>query len=190
MGITSQSIARLKRFDCLKPLVMCELGAQNTYFDNFYHKLGKDYFRLYGIEHFSYDLIPHQEAEFLDLRNPIPQELEGKFDVVTDYGTTEHVDGDFYQANKNIHNMVKVGGLVIRETPLTGHWIGHAHNYLDAKFYEDLALFNDYTILELNVEYAMGNTTDGGLICVVYQKTSDSPFMTKTNWKKLKVYNS
>jgi len=191
MGITAKSISRLNQFNCLRPLVMCELGAQNTYFDYWWNKIGKDYFVQWGIEHRSYDIIPHQGAEFIDLRLPIAPELKGIFDVVTDFGTTEHIDGDFYQANKNIHDLVKVNGLVIRETPLTEHWPEHpsTYNYLDEKFYEDLALFNGYEIRELTIEYAMDNVIDGGLVCVVYQKTTDNPFMSKENWKKIKFYN-
>jgi len=121
---------------------------------------------------------------------PIGDSLIGKFDVVTDYGTTEHVDRNFYQTNKNIHDMVKVGGLVIRETPLTGHWKGHGSNYLDEQFYKDLATLNEYEILDLKIEYAMGNTHSGGLVCVVYKKTLPNKFISQENWEKLKVYNS
>ena len=191
MGITSQSIARLRKFNCLEPLKMCELGAQNIYeHGNLYGSVAKHYFQSFGVDHTSYDISVHQECEFLDLREPIDTSLIGVYDVITDFGTTEHIDSNYYQANKNIHDMCKVGGLIIKENPCTGHWIGHGYNYVDEQFYKDLSEANGYEILDLCIESAMGNTIDGNNVCVVFRKTTDQKFMTKTNFSKLKFYNS
>jgi hypothetical protein len=191
MGITQKSIERLNRHNCLSNVKMCELGAQNIYEDgDYYGTIAKHYLQRYGVEHSSYDILVHQECEFIDLRKPIANDLKGLFDVVTDFGTTEHVEGNYYEANKNIHDMCKVGGLIIRENPLTGNWIGHGHNYLDEKFYIDLASKNNYEILELCIEAAMGNFVDGNNVCVVLRKTSESEFMSEKEFSKLTVHTS
>jgi len=80
-----------------------------------------------------------------------------------------------------------VGGLMIHETPLTGHWLGHGHNYLTITFYEQLAAAMNYTILDLCIEYAMGNTTDGGLVCCVLRKNEETKFATKNTFSTFDV---
>jgi len=191
MGITNLSIERLKRFDCIRPLLMCELGAQNIYTDGeWYGKIAKDFFTLNGVQHESYDIIVHQNCEYMDLRIAIPKTLKNKYDVVTDFGTTEHIDGNYYQGNKNIHDLCKVGGLIIRENPKTGHWIGHGNNYVDMEFYNVLAKMCDYEILELTEEFAMGNTTDGGNVSVVLRKISAKPFPTIKAFVKAQYFPS
>ena len=191
MGITNKSIDRLKRFDCIKPLIMCELGAQNLYTnDSWYGKVAKDYFVQHGVTHDSYDIIVHQGCEYMDLRVTIPKSLKNKYDVVTDFGTSEHIDGNYYQGNKNIHDLCKVGGLIIRENPKTGHWIGHGNNYVNMDFYKVLAEMCDYEILELTEEFAMGNTTDGGNVSVVLRKNSAKPFPTKKAFGEAKYFSS
>lgn len=58
-----------------------------------------------------------------DLNRPLPDHLHGRFDVVIDGGTTEHV---FYigQALDNCHAMVKPGGLMMAFVSCDG-WFGH-----------------------------------------------------------------
>lgn len=195
MGITHLSIQRLEKFDCLKPLKMCELGAQNIYIEGeWYGKIAKEYFTQFGVEHDSYDINVHQGCEFIDLREPLTKKLFGLYDVVTDYGTTEHVKGNYYMANRNIHDLIKVGGIMIRENPKTGHWPNHCLtydcNYIDKHFYLDLAEHNGYEILELDEEYAMGNHIDGGNVVVVLRKVLDKPFMSEEQFnEKITFYS-
>jgi len=197
MGITTKSLDRLKKNNGVGALKMCELGAQNLYTDDdWYGRVAKEYFELHGVEHNSYDIEIYQGCEFMDLREPIPSNLVGIYDVVTDYGTTEHVDGNYYQACKNIHDLCKVGGLIFRETPKTGHWINHgyplslARNYVDMIFYEKLAEMCGYEIVELEEEFAMGNYTDGCNICVCLKKVKESKFISKKQFNTLTVFSS
>ena len=111
---------------------MLELGCQNIYADG-YTPMTTSLFEFpnrFGVIMETWDILGCQNSKIVDLREPINQEHYGIYDVVTDFGTTEHVDGNYYQARKNIHNACKVGGMMIHETPLTGHWHGHGHNYL------------------------------------------------------------
>lgn len=189
MGITQLSMDRLKRHGCLIPGIrMGELGAQNMYDSNHYGAIAKDVFVRMGIDHRSFDITPHQGAEFMDLRDAVSDGLIGAFQVVTDFGTTEHVDGDYYQALKNIHDMTERGGLMIRENPKTGHWPGHGCNYVDKDFYVGLAELCRYEVVELVEEFAMGNYVDGGNVCAVLRKRDDGPFATRKQFEGLRYY--
>lgn len=189
MGITNDSLNRLNKLGFLsknQPYKMLELGCQNIYGNEFgatYGMIAKDFFVDLKIEHTSWDICGCQGSETVDLRNKIDISKTGQFDVITDFGTTEHIEniksGGYYEAMKNIHNLCKVGGYRVHETPMTGHWIGHGFNYLTKDFYIQLAKDNGYQILDLTEHYAMGNTTDGGLICCVLVKVEEKEFVSK-----------
>lgn len=193
MGITNNSLERLNNFGLLnpkQPYRMLELGCQNIYGDAFgttYGMIAKEYFKGKQIEHISWDITACQCALKIDLRKKIDVKKHGQFDVITDYGTTEHVentdDGGFYEAFKNIHNLCKLGGYMIHETPLTGHWIGHGFNYVTQEFYKKLAEDMGYQILDMKEHFAMGNTIDGGLLCCVLVKNKECDFVSKSRFQ-------
>ncbi|NUB46538.1 class I SAM-dependent methyltransferase [Fertoebacter nigrum] len=62
-------------------------------------------------------------AHIHDLNLPVPAELQGRFDIVIDGGTTEHV---FHigQALDNCHALLKPGGLLLSFVAGDG-WFGH-----------------------------------------------------------------
>ena len=193
MGITNYSLDRMKRFECLNPSIkMLELGCQNIYV-NGYPEMSislEELPKRFGVQIEVWDILGCQNAKVVDLREPVAKEIYGNFDVITDFGTTEHVDGNYYQARKNIHDLCRVGGLMIHENPMTGHWIGHGSNYLNTNFYQQMAEHNQYQILELGIEYAMGNTTDGGIVYCVMKKLVDTPFVSKIKFEKFDVFES
>ena len=127
MGITHLSLDRMKRFECLHPSKrMLELGCQNIYVQG-YDEMSISLNELpkrFGVNMETWDILGCQNSKIVDLREPIDEAYHNAFDVVTDFGTTEHVDGNYYQARKNIHDACKVGGIMIHENPMTGHWIG------------------------------------------------------------------
>lgn len=193
MGITNYSLERMNRYECLNSSVkMLELGCQNIYaqgYDPTTTSL-QEFAHRFGVHIQSWDILGCQNSKVVDLRKPIDEEYHCMFDVVTDFGTTEHVDGNYYQARKNIHDACRVGGLMIHENPMTGHWIGHGGNYLNTNFYQQMAEHNQYQILELGVEYAMGNITDGGNVYCVLRKIFDIPFVNAEVFLSFDVFNS
>jgi hypothetical protein len=190
MGITSKSISRLQNFGCLQnEIKMLELGCQNIY-DNDFGNMPtalEEFPKRFGVIMETWDILGCQNSKKVDLRNPISKKYYNLFDVVTDFGTTEHIDGNYYQARKNIHDACKVGGLMIHENPLSGHWIGHGYTYLTIKFYEQLAEAMNYTILDLCIEYAMGNYIDGGNVCCVLRKNEDSEFISEEKFMSFEI---
>lgn len=107
----------------------------------------KQYFERKNINHTSIDWNGKDGALKLDLRNPIDL---GQFDMVTNIGTTEHVSTQ-HQVWENLHNFVKVGGVLVSHGPLEGDWWWHGEWYVRESFYEALA-DNGYEIQEMGIE--------------------------------------
>jgi len=199
MGITKQSLDRVNIYT-FKGAKMMELGAQCLYTRQYNSTDGekhwaKDYFTNKGIKHTSIDLVidgawsDGGRAEKADLRKPLKYK---DFDIVTNFGTTEHVEGDrgsLYKAFKNIHNMCKVGGVMIHENPKTGNWQGHGVHYMTTGFYGGLCSITGYELLELKEEAAMGNTKSGWNVCAVLRKTSNE-FCSKEDFIKLDYHSA
>ena len=95
------------------------------------HGVYKKDFKELGITHTSVDWNGKDGALNLDLRKPLNL---GKFDMVTNFGTTEHVD-EQYPVWKNIHDSLKVGGILVGETPYPGNLPGHGIWYPTLEFY-------------------------------------------------------
>ena len=83
----------------------------------------KDWFtRHCNIEHVSVDVNGLNGALALDLRQPLTP-LEGRvFDMVTNIGTSEHVESDQHCVWKNMWDHLAVGGHLVSITPLAGDW--------------------------------------------------------------------
>lgn len=182
MGITQKSIDRITPF--LKPKKkMLELGAQNMYDNLHYGMIAKHYFESIGIVHRSLDIIEYQGAEKLDLRDDL--KFDPVYDIVTDMGTCEHIDGSLYQPYKNIHEACAFEGIMIHENPARGNWPFHGQHYFSEKFYVELAKACNYELLEVNTEAAMSNTIDGWNIAAVLRKTTELDFISEEAFNKI-----
>lgn len=109
MGILAQDLNTLKKYHP-NPKSMLELGNQYLYifqnqkpFDEYPDKyltngnvvVAKEYFQELGIDHVSLDYTGNDGALKGDLDYPI--DLKRTFDVITDFGTSEHCT-NLYQA--------------------------------------------------------------------------------------------
>jgi hypothetical protein len=134
--------------------------------------------------------------------------LNRTFDLVTDFGTSEHVvagvemknhffdnvsinsvyptriptDDEiaegFYWCWRNKHHLLSVDGLMINVNPETGNWPGHGYTYLTKDFYTKLAELMEYEIIHLEDHAAMGNTISGWNVCCILRKQIDRPFIS------------
>ncbi len=130
--------------------------------------VSKFLFEHLGVEHISVDLNGQDGAVKVDLTKDFmedgkqqwwneSQSDEGLkkyfeyFDVVTNCGTTEHVDNDKghnnYIAWKNLHNFLKVDGLHFSSLPTIGYWPGHCNIYYNCDFFEKLCNFCNYELI-------------------------------------------
>ena len=104
---------------------MCELGDQTLQLKgrekdpDRERTLAKVYFDRLGFNHTSIDIKGKRGSIPLDLSKPITDKRYlNRFDILTNFGTSEHVSNQF-ECWRNIHNLVKSGGVFIHMVPLT-----------------------------------------------------------------------
>lgn len=162
---------------------ICDLGAQNNYTFALPAPYTKDYYEQRGITYIAIDISGENGSFAIDLAYPLEDDL-GKFDLLVDAGTSEHIGIDgkhsleaIYNCCKTKHELLKVGGFMVNENPKSGHWPGHGFNYYTLNFYNMLAELQGYKMIDLGEHAAMGNTRDGMNVHCVLQKINDEPFM-------------
>ncbi len=162
---------------------MCELGDQ---FINRWHPLttGKQYYIDKGIkEHISIDWNGKNGALNRDLSRPV-NEWKGYFDMVTNHGTSEHVESQ-YDVFRNIHNFCRKGGAIIGHIPAIGYMTGHCKFYYSVDFFNELCERLEYkcVINENRVMSFRGDRsfTESQRTCVniVLIKEKDNEFISK-----------
>jgi SAM-dependent methyltransferase len=107
----------------------------------------KDFHIYLGFsEYCSIDSNGKMGALQFDLNKNIKTEynFDRKFDLITNHGTTEHVF-DQCSAFRNIHNLVKEGGVMLHIVPFEGYLNHGLFNYQPSFFY-NLASENNYKI--------------------------------------------
>jgi SAM-dependent methyltransferase len=97
------------------------------------------------------DASAYEGADIVhDLNEPVPDELEGRFDVVFDGGSLEHVF-DVPTALRSYMRMVRPGGRLIVLTMANGH-CGHGfYQFSPELFYQVLSEENGYRVERLHV---------------------------------------
>lgn len=148
-------------------------------------------FKACGFEYQALDIFDGKDITLFDLNlDTPPPSFVGKFDLVTNFGTTEHVLNQ-YLAFKTMHELAKPGGVIYHDLPLGGY---HLHGYFNYNpmFFEQLAAANDYEVLfywfssnESPTNSATRQMKDHGYsangwidrgVEFVLKKTSDHPF--------------
>lgn len=126
-------------WDYLQPInnvaSMLELGNKRARGQRSY----KHAFERLGIRHVSVDLNGLDGALKLDLCQPLNL---GKFDTVTNFGTSEHV-AEQESVWRNMVQAVKFGGVLVSHTPYSG-WPNHGMFYPTKAFYVELADLNGF----------------------------------------------
>src|SRR5690606_5715314 len=214
MGITAYDIKLIEKALEVKPDIktVCELGSQNLYLDNDPKPpFASTWYEARGMQYTCIDLAGDNGAIVKNLSIPVTG--LGQFDLVTDYGSSEHVvqvpefqsvafhEGHinsvypkeqpteqqiaegFYNCWANKHNLLKAGGLMINVNPKTGNWPGHGYTYLTRNFYLKLAELMGYEIILLEDHAAMGNTDSGWNVVCILGKT-DKPFISFEDFQR------
>jgi hypothetical protein len=186
-ALLNRSIEILKKQGLsLNRIKMCELGNQHFFVEGSQYKTGKEYFLAQGTEHTSLDINGQDGALIFNMAKPIVDSaLVGKFDIVTNYGTAEHVSNQ-YECYRNIHNFCRRGGLFIHVAPLVGSWPLHCEYYYYPLFFTKLAAANKYRILKQEIFFAREGE-DTLIIFIALEKTGILPFMSKHDFKKLPI---
>jgi hypothetical protein len=144
-------------------LSMFELGNQRIISGSI-HTTAKQHFTSIGMNHTSVDLNGEDGALPLDLRQPeLFKEFRNRFDVLTNLGTTEHVEpiDNQYECFSIVHDVVRPGGIMIHMVPdveeldNSGAWKDHCSVYYRKEFFSALADKCNYTILENQVIFGL-----------------------------------
>ena len=194
MGINDKNFQLLEHlFNIKKFKDVFELGSQNFYQN--YENLtcgvyASDYYALKGVETYTcVDLNKENGAIDIDLsKKNVPL---GKFDLVTDFGTSEHISTVFDIVplyNCWTLKYESASGVIVGSNPATGHWPNHESIYFFTKnFYTELSKLTNMKILHLEEHYAMGNTIDGKEVAYALDVTGShwitlDEFSSAFNW--------
>ena len=150
----------------------------------------------------SIDITGEHGALNLDLSKNIPTKDRPKpGDVLTDFGTLEHVESLYYGL-KNAFNLIKTGGIAIHVNPLSkGYVANHGFHYFTEGFWKAYAEAAKMELVEVpNFNHPSSGYKDGFLrfaayhnidtgweLVAVYKKTKGSKFPTKAAFDK--IYN-
>jgi hypothetical protein len=163
---------------------MCELGNQHICKHcRIPYRTGKKYFESLGVEHISIDINNKDGALKRDLSKPI-DEWHNYFDIVTNYGTAEHVQNGQYEVFQNIHNFVRVGGAIVSVGPFVGYWKNHCPYHYRDNFFQDLANKNNYKIILNEVRKRGGRKIQYSHFCV-FIKEQDTEFITLDDFEAI-----
>jgi len=150
---------------------MLEMGDQMLEAD----LSGKTYFTEKGVEHTSIDRNGEHGALKLDLAEPVDL---GQFDIVTNFGTAEHVSNQrtFF---RNMHDACRPGGIMVHTGPWTDVEPGRNHGVKHGKraygfsiryslrFFREMADSNEYLIADWRTNYWLGYV---GFVCPTDEK--------------------
>lgn len=140
----------LQKYALLHQVPLRKIEPQLS-FDSHYRKLGfiddHTLFKSLGFQEVkSLDFSNFEGADLVwDLNQTIPEEYWGKFDLIYDGGTAEHVF-HFPQVLKNIHLLLKEGGIVIHVSPSHNH-VDHGFYMFSPQVYSEYYRSNRYSIL-------------------------------------------
>lgn len=142
---------------------VCELGSQEPLAEeltDLFVSFGKpsmkgnytskDFYEYLGVKKYtSIDFNSEQDSLMFDLNRNLHADYnyDEVFDLVTNFGTSEHCFNQF-EVFRNIHQLCDRGGYMLHTLPAQG-WGRHCLFRYDINFYEDLAAANDYQVLFL-----------------------------------------
>jgi len=102
---------------------------------------------LTTVSYLGYDVCPSPGTQIFDLNiERLPASLRGCFDLVLNFGTTEHLVNQL-NAFEVMHDAMRVGGVCLHQIPSLG-WIDHGYVNYHGLMLDDLVRVNDYCALD------------------------------------------
>jgi hypothetical protein len=142
-----------------------------------------------GHEYLSFDIFEGYKTQTFDLnRDSILKDQINKFDIVFNFGTSEHVIGQ-YNCFKIMHDAAKVGGLIYNEVPFTGY-LDHGYFNYQPRFFYDLALANGYEIIDVAISDPTGFESMKERVIDVYEQRGISVSSRCGQWMNTSVPTS
>jgi hypothetical protein len=107
-----------------------------------------DVLKLTQLQYVSFDVVSAWHADLFDLNvHSLNPSHRNSFDVVLNFGTTEHLMNQF-NAYKVMHESCKPGGYMFHQVPSTGY-INHGYFCYNALMFVELAEANGYELAEM-----------------------------------------
>lgn len=161
---------------CNKPmpdLRVAELGDQRVKMLRKHVATLKTFFEFFGSYHVSIDLNGWGKALTLDLNEPIADHtLRAAFDMVTNFGTTEHVTNQL-SVFRNVHWLCRPGGLMVHAVPMPG--VAHGSYQYSPEWFAALAERQHYAIVHLE-PYRTAPHEEPGYVNALLVRASLSDF--------------
>ncbi len=108
-------------------------------------------FERAGFTYNAIDIADGYRTTILDLNHDAaPPEFAGRFDLVLNFGTTEHLLNQ-YNAFKVMHDSTKVGGYIVNSLPCVGY-SNHGYFTYTPRCMFDLAGYNEYEVVDFSFE--------------------------------------
>lgn len=168
MGILREPCDFIRKLPLPKSFTVCELGDQwVTHCDP--HVLAAEWYRELGCGRYESIDGNGRGTITADLNKPLKPN-PGTFDLVTDFGTGEHVF-DQAQVWCTVHALTKPGGFIAFDRPTQGY-VNHGFYNTHPDLFRDIAAANAYDIIFL--EHA--ETKRGELVRGVFQRMSRDKF--------------
>jgi SAM-dependent methyltransferase len=178
VGILAEPAHFITKLHLRAGFSVCELGDQwVTHTDP--HLLAADFYRSLGCGR--YVSIDGNGRGTLTWDLNLTLKKLGHFDLVTDFGTGEHIF-DQAQVWRSIHRLTKPGdGYIAFDRPTQGYE-GHCFYRVDESWFIDIATANEYRIVRLE----RATTKRGELVRGVFQRRYTSDFRVPQQGRYLK----
>ncbi len=175
-----------------------ELGNQvinNTELDT-NEKLGKPYFTKLGYNHTSVDWNGEDGALKIDLTKDIDEKYKGKYDIVTNAGTTEHIRNQ-YKSFKNLHEFGTDDCYYVNSLPLDTNQNQKLHGKktnphglyeYNTNFFIELCKLCNYEVIDINTK--IGTWAGINFCNSIYKKTKDSKFIDQEVFNEILKNNT
>lgn len=161
-----------------KSFTVCELGDQWCT-EVTPHELARDWYKRLGCGR--YESIDGNGRGTLcfDLNRRLPD--IGVFDLVTDFGTGEHIF-DQAQVWRTMHQLAKAGGYIVFDRPCQGY-DGHCFYNTQESLFWDIAAANGYEVAGM----ARRRTTRGEMVTGAFRKGVAAKFKAPQQGRYAKI---
>lgn len=176
MGIIQLPAQRIEELELPAGFSVCELGNQ-IYHDSDSSYPAKIWYERLGCGSYASLDLNGNGTHKIDLNFPIPYDI-GEFDLVTDFGTGEHL---FNQAQVfiTLHNLCKSCGFIVIDRPMDS-FRDHGFYNIQPTLIEDLAYVNGYELMAM-LPYDITKTRGDrrkyigrNLFCIMRKQNNDA----------------
>jgi hypothetical protein len=138
-------------------------------------------------EYVAIDVNNNMGAVIADLNEPISSHIIGKYDLVTNNGTGEHLF-DQCMVFTNAHDLCKLAGVMLHVLPFSP-WINHGFYSYNPILFRDLAAANGYRIMFISIDHRNGGNNDvlGNAEPWLYQEKNPEGLIAFMNKKRAKA---